>query len=475
MNLVTGATSEQDLSDSCTEFGTINSGFGGRPYRYNYAATNEPGWFLFNGLVKHDTLTGREERYQFEPGVFCSEVGVAPRVGGTQEDDAYLVTLTVDMNRDLSECVVFRANDVGRGPIARAQLPERIASGTHSCWAPGELLTRLVTSGPDHEPEMTATPDNAEAQEPGSTENSNAIALGLIGDEWNLTIIRLAIMSGVRRYKDFRDRLGIANSVLTVRLRRLAEAGVFTMSQYSDAPRRYEYVLTERGRDLWKVLLTIWSWEAVWVTEHIEPLPPMYHTECGEEFSPVMHCRACGQPAGIRDVRGTFGPSGGFARSVPRATTRRRSAGGSPGPGLVPQTIELIGNRWSASALAAAFLGARRFTDMLVMMGAPPTIVSDRLRTFCQMGVLEPVVTKAGSGRVEYRLTDKGRAFFPHVMVMLEWGDRWFRAPEGPATLLTHTSCGGEFHPVLQCSACQRELHGSQIQVGGDPPKTQSA
>jgi carotenoid cleavage dioxygenase len=140
MNLVTGQTREEDLSESCTEFGTINSGFGGRPYRYNYAATNEPGWFLFNGLVKHDTLTGREEQYQFEPGVFCSEIGVAPRVGGTQEDDAYLVTLTVDMNRDLSECVVFRANDVGHGPIARARLPERIASGTHSCWAPGDSI-----------------------------------------------------------------------------------------------------------------------------------------------------------------------------------------------------------------------------------------------------------------------------------------------------------------------------------------------
>src|SRR6185312_13113958 len=288
-----------------------------------------------------------------------------------------------------------------------------------------------------------------------TAQNSNAIALGLIGDEWNLAITRLAIMSGVRRYKDFRDQLGIANSVLTARLRRLTEAGVFTMAQYSEAPRRYEYVLTDRGRDLWKVLLTIWSWEAVWVTEHAEPLPPMYHTECGEEFSPVMGCRAGG-----RDVRGTFGPSGGFERSVPRATTRRRSvggaaaagraatggaaAGGSPGPGLVPQTIELIGNRWSAAALAAAFLGARRFTDMLVMMGAPPTIVSDRLRTFCQMGVLETVVAKAGSGRVEYLLTDKGRAFFPHVMVMLDWGDRWFRAPEGPATLLSHTTCGGE-------------------------------
>lgn len=303
------------------------------------------------------------------------------------------------------------------------------------------------------------------------TENSNAIALGLVGDEWNLSIVRLA-MGGVRRYKDFHDMLGIANSVLTVRLRRLTEVGVFARSQYQDAPPRYEYVLTECGRDLWQVLLTIWSWEAVWVTEHTEPLPPMYHAECGAEFSPVMHCRTCGNPAGLRDVRGEFGPSGGFARSVPQATTRRRSdGGGSPGPGLVPQTIALIGNRWSASAIAAAFLGARRFTDMLQMMGAPPTIVSDRLRTFCEMGVLKTVAASPSSGRAEYWLTDKGRAFFPHVMVMLNWGDRWFRAPEGPATLLTHTKCGLRFIPVLYCSACSRELHGSQIQVGGEAPQ----
>jgi DNA-binding HxlR family transcriptional regulator len=304
-------------------------------------------------------------------------------------------------------------------------------------------------------------------------ENSNAIALGLIGDEWNLSIIRLA-MGGVCRYKEFRALLGIANSVLSVRLRRLTEVGVFSLSLYQETPRRYEYVLTDCGRDLWQVLLTIWSWEAVWVTEHIEPLPAMYHTECGEEFSPVMHCRSCWLTADLHDIRGTFGPSGGFSRSVPRATTRRRSAGGSPGPGLVAQTIELIGNRWSASALAAAFLGARRFTDMLVMTGAPPAIVSDRLRTFCQLGVLETVATSAGSARAEYRLTDKGRGFFPHIMVMLSWGDKWFRAPEGPAMLLSHTRCGGVFTPVLFCSACDRELHGSKIQVGGEPPKAQS-
>jgi DNA-binding HxlR family transcriptional regulator len=313
------------------------------------------------------------------------------------------------------------------------------------------------------------SPARDEPAAAGVAENSNAIALGLIGDEWNLSIVHLA-MAGVRRYKDFYDRLGIANAVLAARLRRLTEAGVFARSQYLQSPPRYEYLLTERGRDLWQVLLTIWSWEAVWVTERAEPLPPMYHVPCGKEFSPVMRCRSCGQSAGPRDVHGEFGPSGGFARSVPRATTRRRAAGGAPGPCLVPQTIALIGNRWSAAALAAAFLGARRFTDMLQMTGAPPAIVSDRLRTFCEMGVLKTVAVSQGSGRVEYLLTDKGRAFFPHIMVMLHWGDRWFRAPEGPATLLTHTRCGRRFTPVLHCSCCGLELDSSQIQAGGDAP-----
>ena len=87
-NLATGTTREEDLSDDSTEFGMINSGLGGRPYRYNYAATNEPGWFLFNGLVKHDTLTGREEQYHFEPACSAARSAMAPRGGGTERTTA---------------------------------------------------------------------------------------------------------------------------------------------------------------------------------------------------------------------------------------------------------------------------------------------------------------------------------------------------------------------------------------------------
>ena len=61
-NLVTGATTEEQLTDSITEFGMINAGYAGGEYRYTYAATGKPGWFLFDGLVKHDLQTGAEER-----------------------------------------------------------------------------------------------------------------------------------------------------------------------------------------------------------------------------------------------------------------------------------------------------------------------------------------------------------------------------------------------------------------------------
>lgn len=141
-NLATGITSEERLSDDFTEFGMLNGDFQTRPYRYVYAATGKPGWFLFDGLVKHDLRTGTEERFAFGDGVFGSETAMAPRPGGDAEDDGYLVTLTTDMNDDASYCLVFDAARVGDGPVCTLRLPERICSGTHSTWVAGEELRR---------------------------------------------------------------------------------------------------------------------------------------------------------------------------------------------------------------------------------------------------------------------------------------------------------------------------------------------
>lgn len=146
LNLKTGEVREQQLSDSITEFGMMNGSYTGGEYRYAYAASGKPGWFLFDGLVKHDLKLGTEERYSFGEGVYGSETAMAPRIGSTAEDDGYLVTITTDMNADASYAVVFDAARVGDGPVCKLKLPERVSSGTHSTWAAGEELRRWQTA-----------------------------------------------------------------------------------------------------------------------------------------------------------------------------------------------------------------------------------------------------------------------------------------------------------------------------------------
>ncbi|WP_028476813.1 carotenoid oxygenase family protein [Nocardia sp. CNY236] len=146
LNLTTGQVKEERLTDTITEFGMINSQHAGQPYRYTWAATGKPGWFLFDGLVRHDLLTGTEERMSFGDGVYGSETAMAPRIGSTGEDDGYLITLTTDMNADASYCVVLDAARVSDGPVCKLRLPERISSGTHSTWADGAELRRWHTA-----------------------------------------------------------------------------------------------------------------------------------------------------------------------------------------------------------------------------------------------------------------------------------------------------------------------------------------
>ncbi|MBF6212596.1 carotenoid oxygenase family protein [Nocardia puris] len=142
LDLRTGAVREERLTERITEFGMLNPRFGGRAHRYIYASTGKPGWFLFDGLVRHDVRTGAERHYAYGEGVYGSETAMAPRAGATAEDDGYLITLTTDMNRDASFCLVFDAARVEDGPVCTLALPERISSGTHATWAAGEELRR---------------------------------------------------------------------------------------------------------------------------------------------------------------------------------------------------------------------------------------------------------------------------------------------------------------------------------------------
>ena len=118
----------------------FNTQYAGRPYRYVYSVTGEPGWFLFNGLTKHNLDTGEAEHVSFGEQRFGSEAPFIPRANARSEDDGYLISFITDMAQDRSECIILDAKNLSAGPVCRIILPHRISSGTHACWASADQI-----------------------------------------------------------------------------------------------------------------------------------------------------------------------------------------------------------------------------------------------------------------------------------------------------------------------------------------------
>lgn len=133
-NLRTGETTEERLCERIVEFGMINPAYAMRRSRYLWSTTTRPGWFLFNGYVRHDTQTGEEQVYEMPEGVYASESPMIPRKGATSEDDGYLITFLIDENTGTSQCAILDASDIAKGPVCRLALPHKISSGVHSTW-----------------------------------------------------------------------------------------------------------------------------------------------------------------------------------------------------------------------------------------------------------------------------------------------------------------------------------------------------
>ncbi|MEV5410181.1 helix-turn-helix domain-containing protein [Thermopolyspora sp. NPDC052614] len=308
------------------------------------------------------------------------------------------------------------------------------------------------------------SPDEPTLLPPGRT-NSIGYMISVLGDEWNLLIIRCAVF-GVTRYCEWKRKLPISDAVLTRRLAGLTELGVFERVEYQS--RRYEYRLTRRGRGIWPILLAIYSWEFRWVPVRLHKLPQVIHRGCGELLSVVVVCADCGQPVRPRDVDARLGPSGDWSRWAPESTTRRRAAPPQERPPMMyAQTTALIGNRWSAVILGGAFLGLRRFHEFEQGLSAPPTIVADRLRAFCDIGVFRQVAEGGRADRPAYRLTGKGHAFFPVILMSTDWAERWFHAPEGPAVVVRHPRGGHPFRPRLVCAGCGVTPRATDVDVVG--------
>ncbi len=116
---------------------------------------------------------------------------------------------------------------------------------------------------------------------------SIAQTLEVVGEWWSLLIVRDALL-GVSRFDEFQERLGISRNVLNDRLTRLVAEDVLEKVLYQEHPPRYDYRLTDKGRDLWQVLNAMREWGDRWSAPEGAPTD-LVHRTCGEHIHVVPH------------------------------------------------------------------------------------------------------------------------------------------------------------------------------------------
>src|SRR6476619_2932775 len=130
-----------------------------------------------------------------------------------------------------------------------------------------------------------------------------AAALEVVGERWSLLIVR-EVFLGVRRFEEMQADLGIARNVLQARLRRLEDNGVLERRLYQEHPPRHEYLLTEKGIDLWPTIVALMRWGDDHVSRPAGPPVVLEHRGCGGGVDGHRICERCGARLSARDVTG---------------------------------------------------------------------------------------------------------------------------------------------------------------------------
>jgi DNA-binding HxlR family transcriptional regulator len=129
----------------------------------------------------------------------------------------------------------------------------------------------------------------------------------------------------------------------------------------------------------------------------------------------------------------------------------------------IARALAIVGERWTLLVMREVLLGRRRFVDIRRHTGIAPNILSDRLQTLVDHGMLE--VRDGG----EYAPTPKGRDMNPVLISLMQWGDKHAAGEEGPPRVVVHATCGHDADPRMRCSHCDEPLAGRDLLVRPGP------
>ena len=129
---------------------------------------------------------------------------------------------------------------------------------------------------------------------------SVASTLEIIGERWTILILRDVFM-GIRRFEDLQRDLGVARNILQARLERLVDSGIVVKKPYQERPVRHEYRLTQKGADLWPVLVALLQWGDRHAIAGERPII-LAHRGCGGEIDDRRRCVVCGADVSVTEA-----------------------------------------------------------------------------------------------------------------------------------------------------------------------------
>ncbi|RHW27641.1 transcriptional regulator [Nocardioides immobilis] len=160
-----------------------------------------------------------------------------------------------------------------------------------------------------------------------------------------------------------------------------------------------------------------------------------------------------------------------YAESVPSQQPRPPALDWSVDNCTLGRTMEILGERWTVVVLREVFFGVRRFDDIRRHAGIPRQVLTNRLATLVNQGLLHKVPYREEGTRTrhEYRLTDRGLELQPILLAITQWGDRHLADPQGPSTVFVHRDCEEPLQLQVCCAGGHRVASPREVATRPGP------
>ena len=284
-------------------------------------------------------------------------------------------------------------------------------------------------------------------------------ALEAVGDTPSLLILE-ALWLGDKRFDTIVRHTGLQKALLSNRLKKLIDVGILSKELYTSRPKRFDYVLTQKGLDIYWVALMMLRWEKLWSKRRNSLKITLFHKTCGNVVDPLPLCASCHGVIDANDMSWREGPGLGWME--PTYTRRRQQKNWTDvlnaNASLFTEAAEIMGDRWSNLILRSVFTGLRRFDAILEDTAMATNVLTERLAWLQAKGILTAVLYQSNPDRFEYRLTRKGQDYYPVLIMLQGWGDKYYGAEGGPPVLLIHKTCGESLNAYVGCSHCAGAL-----------------